>query len=925
MIAQARYDVFLSYNSADEEAVGSIARRLREEARLCPFLDRWHLIPGEPWQEAIEEALEQSETMAVFVGPSGISPWHNEEMRAGLDRAVRGRDDVRVIPVLLPGTDPKCLPSFLTRRTCADFRAGLDDDDAFTRLVAGILGQPPEQAGASTLPDEPAPYPGLRPFTARQAGFFFGRTDERDRLLEQARESSFVAVVGASGSGKSSLVLAGLLPALDEGWHTLVLVPGAQPMRALADQLATLVPPADRLRLSDDLEARLMDRPNGLSTAISTLLAGRPDVATLLIVVDQFEELFTQGTGTPEEVRRQQCQFIANLVDAVHTSGGRVRVMLTLRADFVRHCLEFPDLCALLEANQMLLGPMGEGALREAIVKPAQAVGAMFERGLVARVVGDTRDQSVALPLMQSALAQLWQRRHGVWLTHAAYEAIGGVSGAIDQRADAVYCQLSEKQQCLARNLFMRLVTVDDGTGPTRRRVSRDELKLAGAAAEEVEILIGILTHRDVRLIAADADTVELAHEALIDQWERLRGWLDADRAGMLMHRRLTEIAHEWDKRGRDPSYLYRGTRLAATKQWADTHGDELNLLEYEFLKSSLSAWRRVCAQRVSAGVVAAVLIVGVLVAMITECGPFAPRMDWSPVPDFAEMEVSSLTWGTDGTMYVGLGEGAYPSSVARSRDSGTTWEFLDLEGNFVWSLLPDPYRADVIYVSLGTDGLFWSQDGGDNWTPIGNGLPMSEVDALAVSPAGVLYAGDFTAPTGVYASRDQGETWYPLQGSPKRPVFYLDWTDDRLLVGTEQGLWQWTADGQWVCLLDEPMPIYSVVSAEGVLFAGGEDGIYELREGADPRKISPEEVFNIDVTAGDAPRFVAGTIDGSVLQWRLDAAQVDVVAHSTDLSGASYIYVIRAQLDGPVSYWAGTENGLHCAEMRRWFEVRRE
>jgi hypothetical protein len=159
MTAQARYDVFLSYNSADEEAVGGIARRLREEARLCPFLDRWHLIPGEPWQEAIEEALEQSETVAVFVGPSGISPWHNEEMRAGLDRAVRGRDDVRVIPVLLPGADPKYLPSFLTRRTCADFRAGLDDDDAFARLVAGILGQPPEQAGAFTLPDEPAPYP----------------------------------------------------------------------------------------------------------------------------------------------------------------------------------------------------------------------------------------------------------------------------------------------------------------------------------------------------------------------------------------------------------------------------------------------------------------------------------------------------------------------------------------------------------------------------------------------------------------------------------------------------------------------------------------------------------------------------------------------------------------------------------------------
>jgi hypothetical protein len=287
-------------------------------------------------------------------------------------------------------------------------------------------------------------------------------------------------------------------------------------LRALANQLATIAPPESRLRLADSLETRLVERSDGLRTAVSTLLADRRDVSTLLIVVDQFEELFTQVTGTPEEARRQQRQFIINLVDLMQTSGERARAVLTIRAGFVRHCLKFPNLRALLEPNQLLLGPMGEDRLREVIVKPGQVVGAMFERGLVGRLVDDMRDQPAALPLMSFAPAQLWQRRHGVWLTHAAYEEIGGVSGAIDKRAEAVYDRLTETQQRLARNLFVRLVALGDSMAHARRRIHRDELKLVGDAPEEVEKLIDLLSHRDVRLIVADVDTVELAHEALI-------------------------------------------------------------------------------------------------------------------------------------------------------------------------------------------------------------------------------------------------------------------------------------------------------------------------------------------------------------------------------------------------------------------------
>lgn len=178
------FDVFLSHNSADKPLVEVLARRLREEAGLSPFLDKWHLIPGEPWQEALEEALTQSATVAVFIGPSGISPWHNAEMRAALDRAIRTRDEYRVIPVLLPGACEESVSTFLAQRVWVDFRSGLDDAEAFARLVAGIKGEAIE-GGSYTLPDEPAPYRGLLRFEAEHARFFFGREEDTGRLAEK--------------------------------------------------------------------------------------------------------------------------------------------------------------------------------------------------------------------------------------------------------------------------------------------------------------------------------------------------------------------------------------------------------------------------------------------------------------------------------------------------------------------------------------------------------------------------------------------------------------------------------------------------------------------------------------------------------------------------------------------------------------------
>src|SRR5262249_22199426 len=351
-------------------------------------------------------------------------------------------------------------------------------------------------------PDAPSPYPGLLAFGRDQAGLFYGRDTERAELLALVRATPIVMVIGASGSGKSSLVMAGLLPQLEPGWRVLCLTPGARPLRALADQLATLGPPEQRLHLADELEERLARRTDGLASGISALLAEHLAETRLLIVVDQIEELFTQVVGAPEEVRRQQRQLIVNLKDAAGVAGERLRLVLTLRADFLGHWLNVPDIPRQPVIGQFLLRPMSEAARQAAIVQPAVRAGEEFEHGLVERLLADTRAQPAALPLLQFALAQLWQRRDGQKLTHAAYEAIGGVSGALDQRASAIYQQLSAPQQRLARNLFIRLVAMQEEVTYTRRRVLRDELHMASVPSEEVDRLIGILSRGDVRLIA---------------------------------------------------------------------------------------------------------------------------------------------------------------------------------------------------------------------------------------------------------------------------------------------------------------------------------------------------------------------------------------------------------------------------------------
>ena len=331
-----------------------------------------------------------------------------------------------------------------------------------------------------------------------------------------------------------------------------------------------------------------------------------------MIVVDQFEEVFTyRPQEGPARARFEQDrdQFFANLLNAAATPGGRVAVVLTMRADFLSACATFPQLSAVLSAHQELVGPMTPAELREAIEQPAFLVGCEPEPGLTERLLADVEGQPGALPLLQFALTEVWKKRDVRRLTLRAYTELGkddkgeqrGIEGVLDHRANEIYRNLTPVDQDLCRRLFLRLVQPGEETEDTKRRVPYRELLPADPArAETVRELVQTLASRDARLITTEGTdatdgAVEVAHEALIRGWTQLRKWVDAERTGLRIHRRLTEDAKEWEDARPEAKgdFLYSGAHLAVCREWVATHRDELNPIEGGFLAASEEAERQ--------------------------------------------------------------------------------------------------------------------------------------------------------------------------------------------------------------------------------------------------------------------------------------------------------------------------------------------
>ncbi|GHH00213.1 hypothetical protein [Streptomyces rubradiris] len=405
-----------------------------------------------------------------------------------------------------------------------------------------------------------SPYRGLARFEPGDAAVFFGRDQLVADLTELVRGHRCAVVLGPSGSGKSSLLRAGLIPRLrrtaDAGTPLAairVLTPGPHPARSHADKL----------------------RPAG-------------ETGDTLVVVDQFEEVFTL---CPDP--RERARFIEALL-AAREPGSRLRVVLGVRADFYGRCLEDAELAGVLRDAAVPVPAMGREELREAVVKPAMARGLTVERALTAQLVEEAAGEPGGLPLLSHALLETWRRRSGRTLTLRAYEAAGGVRGAIAQTAEDLYAGLSDGQADHVRRVLLRLITPGEGTADTCRPVRRAELRTTGRqSAGTVDTVLERLAR--ARLITLDGETVHLAHEALITAWPRLWGWIEDDRHRLRVLRRLTEAAESWRELGRDPGALYRGTRLAEAAEAFDPADPdrELSAVEREFLHASTAAHAR--------------------------------------------------------------------------------------------------------------------------------------------------------------------------------------------------------------------------------------------------------------------------------------------------------------------------------------------
>ncbi|BCQ29993.1 TIR domain-containing protein (plasmid) [Caballeronia sp. NK8] len=584
------FDVFLSYHWRDHAQVEALARRLYE-AGVRPFLDRWYLVPGTNWLSALEKNLARCKSVAVCLGAE-MGPWQQREQYSALERQVaeeRRGASFPVIPVLLTGADAPL--GFLKQNTWVDFRPSVDDPVRFKALTHAIRGLPPGPEVESVVQQalsRVCPYRGLLYFREQDAAFYYGRQAAIDQLAAMIAHYPLVAVVGASGSGKSSVVRAGLLPRLRASrspvWEIATLVPTDRPLHALSTALLPLLEPemseVTRLGEITRLADQLGNKAIALRDVINRVLEKQPGTERLMLVVDQWEELFTLTT---DEIARQR--FIDEILEA--TQRAKLSVVLTVRGDFFGRAITGQRaLSDRLQGAQVNLGPMIQDELRQAMEKPAAKVGLHFQAGLVQRVLDDAGDEPGNLPLMEFVLQGLWERRQGGTLLHDAYDAIGQLQGAVAQKADEIVSALSLVEQQAVRRIFLQLAQPGDGDEYTRRRVT---LAAIGSASLPIAKRLA-----DERLLVTSPGkerneaTVEVSHEALIHSWGQLKDWLDEDREFLLWRKRFSEMLAAW-RSDKPEGRLLRDAFLSEAQRWLSERAESLNQEERDYICESVA------------------------------------------------------------------------------------------------------------------------------------------------------------------------------------------------------------------------------------------------------------------------------------------------------------------------------------------------
>jgi WD40 repeat protein/DNA-binding SARP family transcriptional activator/energy-coupling factor transporter ATP-binding protein EcfA2 len=821
---------------------------------------------------------------------------------------------------------PAAVDEVLARATAMDPAERFAEVAAFARVLRDALGgdEAAVLTGASELElgEIRNPYKGLRAFGEPDADDFFGRDELVARLVGRVGEEGvtgrFVAVVGPSGSGKSSLVRAGLMPALRAGavpgserWFVVEMPPGADPF---AEFVAALRQVAAR-PLPPNLVDQLPHDPTALARIAAWVL---PDEdAELMLLVDQFEEVFTL---VADEGRR--AAFLHALVAAVTRTSSRMRVVLTLRADFYDRPLAYPGLAELVRAGTEVVVPLTGTGLEQAVTGPGRRVGVEVVPQLTAEIVADVTGQPGALPLLQYALTELFDRREGAVLAPDAYRQLGGVSGALARRAEEVFGSLDDDGRRAARQLFLRLVTLGEGVEDTRRRVARHELLCLQDDPAPIAGVIDVFGR--ARLLSFDRHpdtrepTVEVAHEALLQAWGRLRGWVDEARDELRVERRLAAATREWAAAGREASFLVSGSRLEPFETLAGTASVALTPDERAFVTASVAERDRLVVEEAEREARERAL----------------ERRSWRRLRALvAVLAVAVVVAGTLTVVAMWLaGQRAVEARAATARE---------LAAASVANLDVDPERSillalEAVETTLGPEGVVLREAEealrhavrtfrGVHTVPEGH-------SGLAVAADGSRFATSDREGTVTLRELDTGQELRALRGhvGPVNDIAFGP--DDRVIAtAAEDGtvrLWHAASGDERMRIDAHETPVESVAfSPDGARLAtGGHDAtvrIWDAHLGTLETELlgHDQEAPLISGVAfsPDGTRVVSGGLDTTARIWELATGQEKLVidAHRWGLTGVAFspdgTHVATASLDGRARTWdAATGEHLH-------------
>ena len=821
---------------------------------------------------------------------------------------------------IVPGADPLPVVSGSREKLAAD----MPED---TRTVVLETSKPEPQN----------PYKGLQAFQEADANDFFGREQLTERLLKSFKGSgemaNFLAVVGPSGSGKSSVVLAGVMPLLRQGyisgsarWFIVKMQPGHDPFARLAATLNAIA-----LDHQDDLQAQLRKDDQALGRAVQQIL---PDEnSDLLLVIDQFEEVFTLLSKESD-----RAHFLKLLYNAIHAPGTRLHVIITLRADFYDRPLLYPQFGTMIQEHTEVVLPLNAHELAQAITMPAQRSGLQVEPALVSALVEDVAEQPGTLPLLQYSLTDLFERRADGTLTLSAYQQAGGISGTLTRRADELYDGLYSEQQRLARQMFLRMVAFREGAETTRRRVKWAELLSLVDTDHQSEIRTILDLYGHNRLLTFDHDaqtrepTVEVAHEALIREWPRLQSWLDESRADLVTQRRVAAAISEWETAKHDPSYLATGSRLAQFEAWQQSTSLTLSDAETAYIQASIARRQRETLQRrlfIASLIAAALISLGLAKLAFDQQAATARQAAISRSRELAATSLTALN-RLDQSLLLSL-EALNSTVTFEARNSLLTglqtspalYAFLHGHTDGVRAAAFSPDGA--LIASGSRDGTLRLWDASTR-QPIGEPLTAHNawVNSVAFSPDGTQIACAGSTATihlweigtppdaGVFLEGHTDEVW--------SVAFNPDGT--QLASAGADGLRLWDLnppEGPTARLLEgHSDTVYAVAfSPDGaVLASAGADNTIRLWDTATGEALSPplEAHANwvLDIAFSPDGRLLASTgVDASIILWdmeTLEALGQIRAAHANWIRSVAFspdsTQLLTASTDGTLRLW---------------------